>query len=111
MPGMVRMPNGARAILDLRKLEDYCLSPSHVRGRHKARVFAQVLALDRSHASWLGKALLEAARANEAIAAHADESGSRWQIDATLTRSGRTAVIRSLWIIRAGEDLPRFVTA
>jgi hypothetical protein len=108
---MGRMPNGERAVLDLRKLEDYCLSPSHFRGRHKARVFRQALGLDRSHASWLREALLQAARTSEATGAEADTFGSRWQIDLTLTRYGRTAVIRSVWIIRTGEDVPRFVTA
>jgi hypothetical protein len=63
---MGRMPNGERAIVDLRKLEDYCLSPSHIRGRHKARVFMQALGLDRSDASWLRQAPLEAARTNQA---------------------------------------------
>jgi hypothetical protein len=37
------LPNGENAILDLRKLEDYCLSTEHARGRHKARVFRDAL--------------------------------------------------------------------
>jgi len=72
---MARMPNGERAIVDLRKLEGYCLSPSHVRARHKARVFAQALGLDRTPASWLREALLEAARTNEAIEVEAEAAG------------------------------------
>jgi hypothetical protein len=40
------LPNGARAILDIRKLADYCLNPAHLRGRHKARVFRQALRLN-----------------------------------------------------------------
>jgi hypothetical protein len=32
-------PHAESAVLDIRKLEDYCLNPSHPRGRHKARVF------------------------------------------------------------------------
>jgi hypothetical protein len=111
MLGMGRMPNGERAIVDTRKLEDYCLKPSHVRGRHKARVFLQALGLDRSQAPWLKEALLEAARASEAIEAEVDEFGSRWQIDLSLARYRRTAVVRSVWIIRTGEDFPRFITA
>src|ERR1700736_2597608 len=34
-----RLPHSDKAVLDIRKTEDYCLSPSHPRGRHKARVF------------------------------------------------------------------------
>jgi hypothetical protein len=111
MRAMGFMPNRERAIVDVRKLEDYCLSASHVRGRHKARVFRQALALDRPDASWLRAALLEAARTSEATETEVDEFGSRWQIDLTLTRYGRTAVVRSIWIIRTGEDLPRFISA
>jgi hypothetical protein len=33
-----RLPNGEQAILDIRKIEGYCLCRSHPRGRHKARV-------------------------------------------------------------------------
>src|SRR5215210_3514185 len=103
MTSMGPMPNGERAVVDLRKLEDYCLSPFHFRGRHKARVFLQALGLDRSGAFWLREALLEAARTSEATEAEADAFGRRWQIDLRLTRYGRMAVIRSVWIIRTGE--------
>ena len=34
------LPKGERAIVDLRKLRDYCLNLDGARGRHKARVFA-----------------------------------------------------------------------
>ncbi|MGA2291554.1 DUF6883 domain-containing protein, partial [Bradyrhizobium sp.] len=43
-----RLPHGDQAILDMRKIEDYCLNPSHPRGRHKARVFREALDLQRS---------------------------------------------------------------
>ncbi|HEX8663091.1 MAG TPA: hypothetical protein VF744_03565 [Beijerinckiaceae bacterium] len=76
MTGMGRMPSGERAVVDLRKLEDYCLSPSHFRGRHKARVFLQALGLDRSGAFWLREALLEAARTSEATEAETTHSGA-----------------------------------
>jgi hypothetical protein len=46
-----RLPHGDQAILDMRKIEDYCLNPSHPRGRHKARVFREALDLQRSDAS------------------------------------------------------------
>jgi len=47
-----RLPHGNEAILDIRKIEDYCLSSSHPRGRHKARVFRE--ALDLSAATQRG---------------------------------------------------------
>lgn len=36
----MKLPNADRAVVGLAKLRDYCLSPTHPRGRHKARVFA-----------------------------------------------------------------------
>ena len=54
-----RLPYADGAILDIGKIEDYCLSPSHPRGRHKARVFREALDLQRSDAAWLRDVLLE----------------------------------------------------
>jgi hypothetical protein len=48
-----RLPRGEEAILDIRKIEDYCLNPLHPRGRHKARVFREALNLQRDDAVWL----------------------------------------------------------
>ncbi len=105
-----RLPHSDEAILDIRKIEDYCLSPSHPRGRHKARVFREALDLQRSDAAWLRDALLEAARSNEASQDAVDAWGAHWRLDATIRRHGKTAVIRTMWIVRTGETAPRFVT-
>ena len=35
----MRLPNGDKAVVDPRKLPDYCLSPAHPIGKHKARLF------------------------------------------------------------------------
>jgi Domain of unknown function (DUF6883) len=44
------LPNPDQAVLDIRKIEDYCLNPLHPRGRHKARVFREALDLQRDDA-------------------------------------------------------------
>ena len=108
---MRRMPNCEQAIVDIRKVEDYCLSSVHPRGRHKARVFHRALGIDRSQGSWLRSTLLDGVRSREAVELDADAFGSRWQVDVPVMRDGKTAVVRTLWIIRAGESAPRFVTA
>jgi hypothetical protein len=59
----MNLPNANRAVVDIAKLRDYCLSPDHPRGRHKARVFAASLGLTANHAEELRDALLEAALA------------------------------------------------
>jgi hypothetical protein len=69
------LPNGGRAILDIRKLADYCLNPAHPRGRHKARVFRQALGFERGDAAELRDRLLEAARDNVALEVSGDVRG------------------------------------
>jgi hypothetical protein len=88
-----RLPYGDQAILDMRKIEDYCLNPWHPRGRHKARVFREALGLRRSDAPWLRDALLEAARSAEAFPDGEDAWGTHWRLDATVRRQGKSAVV------------------
>jgi hypothetical protein len=38
----VKLPHAELAVVDIAKLRDYCLNADHLRGRHKARVFAAV---------------------------------------------------------------------
>lgn len=107
---MTRLPNCEFAVLDIRKIEDYCLNPAHPRGRHKARLFHDALGIGRSDAEWLRDALLQAARENEATEFANDGFGRRWRIDVPITRQKKTAVVRTFWIVRDGEVSPRFVT-
>ena len=67
---------GDRAILDIRKIEDYCLNPMHPRGRHKARVFREALGIQQTDAAWLPQILLEAARSSEALELATDTWGT-----------------------------------
>jgi hypothetical protein len=106
----MRLPHGALALLDIRKIEDYCLSPHHPRGRHKARVFRDTLGIERIDAAWLRDRLLHAARNGDAMQTAEDAWGVYWRLDATISRHGRSAVVRTVWIVRTGERVPRFVT-
>ena len=74
-------PDGDRAILDIKKLEDHCLNSSHPRGRHKAKVFREALGLQREDAGWLRDVLLEAARSGVATQVAADIWGFHWRLD------------------------------
>lgn len=105
-----RLPHGALAIIDVTKIEGYCLNPSHPRGSHKAHVFQKVLGITQRDAGWLRDALLVAAERNGATLMSSDAWGDQWRLDANLTRQDRSAVVRTIWIIRAGEFRPRFVS-
>jgi hypothetical protein len=57
-----------------------------------------------------GDVLLEAARSSEASPIAVDPWGTHWRLDATVRRQGTNVVVRTIWIVRAGESVPRFVT-
>lgn len=101
----MRLPNGDRAVVDIRKLEGYCLNPQHPRGRNKARVFAS-FGIREADAEELRALLLAAARNAEARLGVSGPYGQRYVVDFDLVRSDRTMRIRSSWIVRIGEDLP-----
>jgi hypothetical protein len=106
----MKLPHADRAVVDLVKLRDYCLSPVHARGRHKARVFAAVLGLTAADAEMLRAALLAAALAEEAIPGEQDAYGQRYVIDFLMRGPRGQAIVRSSWIVRAGEDVPRLTS-
>ena len=106
----MKLPNGEVAIVEIAKIRDYCLSQSHPRGRHKARVFLSVLAMTAANSEELRTALIDAAREGNAILGASDQYGTRYIIDLELKRIDRTANVRSSWIILSGEIAPRFVT-
>lgn len=104
------LPNADRAVVELIKLRDYCLSTTHPRGRHKARVFAAVLGLTAADADELRDALLDAARTQGAVATDHDQYGQRYVLDFEVVRAVGRAVVRSTWIVRTGEDYPRLTS-
>jgi hypothetical protein len=106
----MKLPNGDAAIIEVVKIRDYCLSERHPLGRHKARVFRSALGLTTGDSGELMSALAEAARHQEAEKGVVDIFGARYIVDFSLTRGGKTADIRSCWIILNGETVPRFVT-
>ena len=59
------IPNAERAVVDIRKLRDYCLNPLHDEGKHKARLFAAV-GITVNDAEALRNLLLQAVKTHEA---------------------------------------------
>jgi len=106
----MQLPYGDKAIIDQRKIIDYSLSPDHDDGKHKARLFQDLLGLTRDHAPLLLDALKKAAMDGEAISGRLDRYGQRYVIDFELVGPTGQAIIRSAWIMRPGEAAPRLVT-
>ncbi len=106
----MRLPQGDRAIIDERKVVDYCLSEEHDDGKHKARLFRQILGITLDNADTLLDQLREAAASGEATLGKLDRYGQRYVIDISLEGPLGTATVRSAWIVRATEDVPRLIT-
>ncbi len=85
----MKLPNAESAVVDISKLRDYCLNRNHLRGKHKARVFAEVLGLTESDAEMLRGVLQEAAVKEDATATDADRYGQRFVLDFNMTTEGR----------------------
>ena len=106
----MKIPNTDRAVVDIRKLRDYCLNPTHRTGKHKARMFAAALGMTADDAEALRDILLKAVREYEAELGLKDNYGQRYQVDFTLEWKGKWAVIRSTWIIEPDMPYPRLTS-
>jgi hypothetical protein len=106
----MKLPNGDHAILDPRKLTDYSLNPDHDDGKHKAWLFQTVLGITQDNYRLLLDALREAAARADVVIGKQDKYGQRYVVDFEFAGPGGKAVVRSAWIIRAGEDVPRLVS-
>jgi hypothetical protein len=107
----VKVPNADRAIIDTRKLRDYLLSPEHPVGSAKARWFSR---WGFSQIRWqeLETALRELILTTNAERRLPDDFGQRFRVTGLIqSPSGRKVRITSVWLIRKGEEFPRFVTA
>lgn len=104
------LPNPDRAVIDPVKLHGYLLSTTHPIGRFKARFFA---ALGFTAHNWLelDVALRVQHLTRGAEPGDAASHGQFFTIRAMLQGPTGSARVISVWLVRTGEDHPRFVTA
>jgi hypothetical protein len=56
--------------------------------------------------------LLDVARSGDASPGQLSPFGTKFEVGATIRGpAGREAKVRTIWIVNAGDDRPRFVTA
>ena len=107
---MTLLPHWDEAILDFRKLEDYCLS-------HRTRVADTRLEysdtrLGSSAATQPGCEMfcLKPRGPAKLLKFAADAWGTSWRFEISIERQRKSAMVRTIRIVRAGEEAPRFVT-
>jgi len=92
----MRIPNSNQAIIDIRKLRDYCLNPDHDEGKHKARLFAAALGMTAGDAEDLRNFLFQAVKQNDnARLGRRDDFGQRYLLDFIIEWHGKRALIQS----------------
>ena len=107
----MKLPGVEHAVLEPVKVRDYLLSPAHPVGRFKAAFF---IALGYTPERWerLRDDILAIALAEPATEGSSNDYGQIFHVDGILTSpTGRSAAVRTAWIIRNGEQFPRLVTA
>jgi hypothetical protein len=104
------IPNAESALIDRRKLSEYLLARSHPVGRGKARFFERLgFSADDPDAL---EAALRALVVNPAAVSQEDTGfGTKYIADGQLRGAGGAAFVRTVWIVDAGAETPRFVTA
>lgn len=103
------IPHAENAVVDIRKLRDYCLNLDHDEGKHKARVFSSI-GITTDDAEELRQIILKVVKTHQVRLGRRDEFGQRYTLDFTLEWQDRSATIRSGWIIEEGSDVPRLTT-
>ncbi|EKV02904.1 hypothetical protein Lepto7375DRAFT_5172 [Leptolyngbya sp. PCC 7375] len=106
----MRIPNADKAIVDIRKLRDYCLNSNHGDGKHKARLFASILGMTAEDADKLQQCLLEVVKNHEAQLGRKDRFGQRYTLDFLFEWQNKGATLRSGWIIETDAVIPKLTT-
>ena len=104
------IPNRELAVVDIRKLRDYCLNLNHDVGKHKARLFLSILGMKVDDADDLRQILLTVVITHQARLQRQDEFGQRYTLDFAIEWQNKTAILRSGWIIEDGSEIPKLTT-
>ena len=106
----MKLPLADRAIVPSEKITQYLLSRLHPVGRHKAAFFT---AVGYCLEGWeeFADDLVQHAIHNEVSTMEETRFGVRFAIEGILQSPKGPRMIRSVWFIEDGEELPRLVTA
>ena len=107
----MKLPDVDRAQIPKAKVVKYLLSPTHPDGGGKAEFFtAMGFRLEEWQA--LADSLRQVARDFPVTKSMTSPHGRKYIIDGVLpTPSGQRPIVRTVWIVDAGTETPRLVTA
>ncbi len=105
------LPHAHLAIVEREKIAGYLLNPAHPDNGGKAAFF---FSLGFRVDNWpvLAAAFRELAMTAPVVRSLDSPHGLKYILDGSIgTPSGKTPVVRSVWIVDAGREAPRLVTA
>ena len=106
------LPNVEKVTVDTRKVTEYALNPKNTSGgANKARVFESALGYNQSNSNQLMQQIQSKLPTSNAILGTADKYGQRFTVDIPITGpNGKTAIVRTGWILEPDSDVPRMTT-
>lgn len=109
---MAALPNPDLAEIDPEKLRDYVLSPEHEHGRHKARVFASALGIDRASWEYLRDQIAARVADAEVSEVRTGRYGLRYSVPMLIEGlNGETHEVTTGWIVEKEGAPPRLTSA
>jgi hypothetical protein len=109
----VKLRNAHLSTVDRSKIVDYLLNEAHPDNGGKAQFFMSC-GFSPEHPELLAEALRHVAKEGEVVRRMESAHGEKSIVDGWLsvhTEDGRRRSVRTIWIIDAGKDAPRLVTA
>ena len=107
----MKLPYRKNVSIPKEKLTKYLLSETHSVGSSKAKFF-RGLGFDEANLNALRQALSKIAQEGEVKEVRKLSYGTNYAIDGEIeTPSGKTVGITTVWFVKAGRNMPSFVTA
>lgn len=108
---LVTLPGIEIAVIEERKVLGYLLAADHPEGASKAAFF-EAHGFRLGDWKMLAEALRDHARRNPVSEVSPSPYGTKHAVDGPLRcPDGRMPMVRAVWILDAGADFPRLVTA
>ena len=107
----MKLPNAKMAVVELEKVCEYLLNPTHRYGASKARFFA---GFGFHTGAWevLAAALRQHGLENEVTKVRETGFGPRYEVEGEIPApDGRRPQVRTVWQVDEGEIAPRLLTA
>ena len=107
----MKLPHNELALVPREKIADYLLSFTHPQGRHKAAFFSS-FGLSGENWEMLADSLRRHAADHEVTKVEVTPFGTRYVVEGIMEMpDGRLPLVRSVWFVANGNEIPKFATA